>query len=102
MCVQLSNPTNSEDTDSAGIWTYHLHVSGPALGRSLHQDDVTTSMWQASIPQDSSGDFIYMTFWERQTIGMGNINVAKGWGQGRGLTGKGHKGTFWGDGNTMS
>lgn len=91
MCVQVSDPANSEAGDNSEIWTHHFYVSGPVVERSLHQNDATTSMRQASISQDSSVDFIYMIYWKRKTIGMENINVAKGWGQRRGLTRKGHK-----------
>lgn len=73
----------------------HLQVRGPTLGRPLHQDAATASMWQASKPQDRRlGNTDYRDGKYQWTV--------KGWAQERGLTGKGHKGTFWADGKMMS
>ena len=64
VCVQLSNPANWRHSRCWGL-DPHPHVHGPTLGRPLHQDAASVSMWQASNPRDS---------WETQTMGMGNIN----------------------------
>lgn len=81
LCVHLSDPANTSGTDNSGIWTYHVHVSGPALGRVLHQDDPT--MWHVAsrylsgqLCKSYSHDIL-----ESKPIGLENISVARGHGQ---------------------